>query len=577
MTESPLVDSGFVVPVFSPGDDPIACLNKAMAFLTVGHVQGRQGQSYSGTGYKNNATSSGGKNVSGQAKVLKCYNCKGEGHMARQCTQPKRPRNAAWYKDKAMLVEAQEAGQILDKEQLAFLADPGTKDLDTYDSDCDDISNAKAVLVANISNYGSDVISEAQQDSMILSVIEQMSEQMINHVNNWEKANKEHESVSAELERYKERVKTFEQRLNIDLSSREKMSDSQMDDMIKEKLALKEQVDSLEQNNLIANETLSAELERYKERVKLLEERQNVDLGKGIVNKTFNVFKNESKEKEAKNIDTKIALEKKVKELDNIVCKMGQSAQTVHILTKPQVFYDNNLKQALGFKNPFYLKKAQQIRPMLYDSNVIAKETNVISIADSEETLMLEEESRSKMLLKQSDPMVLEKKVNTKLIDYAKLNRLSKDFGKRFIPQRELSNEQALQPIIDQFASLPVKIKAPRELPKVRIMQISQENGQKPDKTEHKTEKSARDRKECTKAWDLIARRCMRTRNSYFLNNSNVTISRRRNKGRAPNIVKPELRTIVAPMAERTMEELLRAPTEGYGEAIVLLEINADH
>ncbi|GJV36117.1 hypothetical protein Tco_1408594 [Tanacetum coccineum] len=69
----------------------------------------------------------------------------------------------------------------------------------------------------------------------------------------------------------------------------------------------------------------------------------------------------------------------------------------------------------------------------------------------------------------------------------------------------------------------------------------------------------------------------MRTRNSYFLNNSNVTIPRRRNKGRAPNIVEPELRTIVAPMAERTMEELLRAPTEGYGEAIVLPKINADH
>ncbi|GJW62932.1 hypothetical protein Tco_0114816 [Tanacetum coccineum] len=68
----------------------------------------------------------------------------------------------------------------------------------------------------------------------------------------------------------------------------------------------------------------------------------------------------------------------------------------------------------------------------------------------------------------------------------------------------------------------------------------------------------------------------MRTRNSYFPNNSNVTIPRRRNKGRAPNIVEPELRTIVAPMAERIMEELLRAPTEGYGEAIVLPEINAD-
>ncbi|GJW68931.1 hypothetical protein Tco_0123355 [Tanacetum coccineum] len=120
---------------------------------------------------------------------------------------------------------------------------------------------------------------------------------------------------------------------------------------------------------------------------------------------------------------------------------MGQSAQTVHMLTKPQVFYDNNLKQALGFQNPFYLKKAQQIRPMLYDGNVIAKETNVILIVDSEETLMLEEESRSKMLLKQSDPMILEKKVNTKPINYAELNRLSEDFSKRFVPKRELSDE----------------------------------------------------------------------------------------------------------------------------------------
>ncbi|GJU34371.1 reverse transcriptase domain-containing protein [Tanacetum coccineum] len=71
----------------------------------------------------------------------------------------------------------------------------------------------------------------------------------------------------------------------------------------------------------------------------------------------------------------------------------------------------------------------------------------------------------------------------------------------------------------------------------------------------------------------------MRTRNSNFLNNSPLTISRRRNRRRAPNVVEPELRTIVevAPMAERTMEELLRAPMEGYGEAIVIPEINADH
>nr|GEW39999.1 hypothetical protein [Tanacetum cinerariifolium] len=277
MTESLFVDLGIAVLVFSPRDDSIACLYKAMAFLIV----------------------------------------VGEGHMARQCTQPKRERNAAWYKEKAMLAEAQEGGQIMDEEKLAFLADPGipagqvqtiiphnaafqTEDLNTYDSDCDDLSNAQAVLMTNISNYGSDVISE-------------------------EKANKEQnqELIVAELERYKERVKTFKQRLNIDLSSREKMIYSQMDDMIKEKLALKEKVDSLEEN-------LSKQITE-----------------KGCLLETFNVFKNKSKEKENKYKKTEIDLEQKIKELNNIVFKVGQSAQTVHMLTKPQSFYDNVHKQAL--------------------------------------------------------------------------------------------------------------------------------------------------------------------------------------------------------------------------------------
>nr|GEV74971.1 reverse transcriptase domain-containing protein [Tanacetum cinerariifolium] len=72
----------------------------------------------------------------------------------------------------------------------------------------------------------------------------------------------------------------------------------------------------------------------------------------------------------------------------------------------------------------------------------------------------------------------------------------------------------------------------------------------------------------------------MRTKNSYFPNNPSVTIPRRRNKRRAPSVVEPELRTIVeiAPMVDnRTMKELLQAPTEGYGESIVIPEINADH
>ncbi|GJT03545.1 hypothetical protein Tco_0824714 [Tanacetum coccineum] len=150
MTGSPFVDSGFVVPMFSLGDDPIACLNRAIAFLTVvassrfpstnnqlkassnlrnqatiqdgrvtvQQVQGRQGQNYFGTTYKGNATSSRENTTSGQARVVKCYNYQGEGHMAKQCTQPKRPRNNCL-------------------SRLTY-----TEDLDTYDFDGDDLSTA---------------------------------------------------------------------------------------------------------------------------------------------------------------------------------------------------------------------------------------------------------------------------------------------------------------------------------------------------------------------------------------------------------------------------------------------------
>ncbi|GJY15695.1 hypothetical protein Tco_0386117 [Tanacetum coccineum] len=156
------------------------------------------------------------------------------------------------YSTKHILAEA---GIALSKEQLAILAD--TRDKVDSLPGCDDISTAKAVLMANLSSYGSNVLSEAavkdtnssaQQDLMIQSVIEQMFEQMINHVTNWDKANKEanNESLTAELERYRKRVKTFEQRLNVDLSSHEKLIDSQMDDMIRDRLALKQQIDSLE-------------------------------------------------------------------------------------------------------------------------------------------------------------------------------------------------------------------------------------------------------------------------------------------------------------------------------------------
>ncbi|GJT37811.1 retrovirus-related pol polyprotein from transposon TNT 1-94 [Tanacetum coccineum] len=143
----------------------------------------------------------------------------------------------------------------------------------------------------------------------------------------------------------------------------------------------------------------------------------------------------------------------------------------MHMITKPQVFYDDTNKQALGYQNSFYLKKAQQIKPMLYDGSVISSQHVVIPMIDDEETLILEEVSRSKMLAKQNDPISKEKKINATPINYVELNQLSENFGKRFVLQQELSAEQAFwlqtsNPNIVKSDISPVRIEAPSELPK---------------------------------------------------------------------------------------------------------------
>ncbi|GJT37810.1 hypothetical protein Tco_0937675 [Tanacetum coccineum] len=135
MTEFPQLESGLVVLVFTQGDDPIAYLNKAMAFLSTV--------------------------AASRVMLLVPKEIMQEGMQGLL---------------NAIIVK--ESGQILDEEKLAFHADPGilnnqaaqttipnnaafqTEDLDAYDFDCDDVANAKAVLMANLSNYGSNVISE---------------------------------------------------------------------------------------------------------------------------------------------------------------------------------------------------------------------------------------------------------------------------------------------------------------------------------------------------------------------------------------------------------------------------------
>ncbi|GKF11449.1 hypothetical protein Tco_0049375, partial [Tanacetum coccineum] len=106
---------------------------------------------------------------------------KGEGHIAKQCTKPKRKRDDTWFNDKVLLVQAQVGGQALTEEEIAFLADPGlpdiqttqtvithnaayqADDLDAYDSDCDELNSAKIALMVNLSRNGLDALTDVVQ------------------------------------------------------------------------------------------------------------------------------------------------------------------------------------------------------------------------------------------------------------------------------------------------------------------------------------------------------------------------------------------------------------------------------
>nr|GFB71998.1 hypothetical protein [Tanacetum cinerariifolium] len=68
---------------------------------------------------------------------------------------------------------------------------------------------------------------------------------------------------------------------------------------------------------------------------------------------------------------------------------------------------------------------------------------------------------------------------NTKLVDYAALNQLSKDFKTRFVPQAELSAEQAfwsrysVQPKEPNLSSSTTIVEVPKELLKEKVLVIA--------------------------------------------------------------------------------------------------------
>nr|GEZ83455.1 hypothetical protein [Tanacetum cinerariifolium] len=101
-------------------------------------------------------------------RVIVYYNCKGEGHMSKQCTKPKRKRDAEWFNHKADPRTAEtSSNQYVVTNNAAYQAD----DLDAYDSDCDELNSAKIALMANLSYYGSDNLADVTNQDNITNIL----------------------------------------------------------------------------------------------------------------------------------------------------------------------------------------------------------------------------------------------------------------------------------------------------------------------------------------------------------------------------------------------------------------------
>ncbi|GJX53140.1 retrovirus-related pol polyprotein from transposon TNT 1-94 [Tanacetum coccineum] len=170
--------------------------------VVVQNVPGRQNQNQRYFARGNGTTGNGGAHNragnanAGQGKPIKCFNCNGLGHIARNCTQPKRPQNSDYFKDKMLLMQAQENGALLDEEELLFLAGEQANtfdadvdnqlvqdlalnednifeadECDAFDSDVDDEPNAQSIFMANLSSAGPANLQAGPSNASILSEV----------------------------------------------------------------------------------------------------------------------------------------------------------------------------------------------------------------------------------------------------------------------------------------------------------------------------------------------------------------------------------------------------------------------
>nr|GFC05646.1 hypothetical protein [Tanacetum cinerariifolium] len=333
-------------------------------------VQNFQGRPNRGQGMNprgGNAAGYGGasnkvRNVNlGQARPMKCYNYNGTWHIARNCTQPKRPQNSEYYKDKMLLMQAQENGVVLDAEQLLFLAGGQENAFD------DDASTAQTMFMANLSSadpvtdeakpsYDSEILSEYVKDNEVpvvhsdassvptdafMMIYNNMCESHDQSVSNpsWNTVVKN--SLTAELATYKEHLKLYEQRAKFELTEREQKINEQLRLVISDRN--------------FKEETLKRELHSIK-----LQLASTINHHKSMVEEvTF--LKNDFKQKENKYLEEFLDMKSLKEKVKDRLIKQDQSLQTVHMLCRPKPHSNELNRVAIGYKNPLCLTRAKQV------------------------------------------------------------------------------------------------------------------------------------------------------------------------------------------------------------------------
>ncbi|GJY44150.1 ribonuclease H-like domain-containing protein [Tanacetum coccineum] len=161
------LDSGLVVPSFLPSDDLIASLNKAIDFISTSFTSRyplTNNQLRTSSNLRNQATIQDGRVTMQMVQERQTQGKFGKGYSLLQLSRVIPPGTTVYQTKKAKELSMVQRKDVACQasQELVTTATFQTDDLDAFDFDCDEAPSTSVVLMAKLSAYDSDVLSEVQ-------------------------------------------------------------------------------------------------------------------------------------------------------------------------------------------------------------------------------------------------------------------------------------------------------------------------------------------------------------------------------------------------------------------------------